>query len=1087
MKLLTRIAVALLGILFTSQVVFGQAQARPTAAPTVPGQGVRFERLAVEDGLPNSTVLSVLQDKQGFMWFATADGLSRYDGYTFTTFRHDAENPNSLSNNNTFALIESSDGLIWVGTDPGGLNVYDPATGKFRFYHHSDDDPESLADDSVWSLLEASDGSIWVGTRGGLSRLDRESGKFKNYLVDPENPRALAGAVVYRIYQDRAGTIWVGTRNGLNRYDSQSDDFTVFKNQAEDPQSLSSSNVWAMLEDSQGVFWVGTRGGGLNRFDRATGKASAYKNTFGNPASLSNNNIWNIYEDRDGNLWVATENGGLNLFNRQNESFTSFQHNPNDPSSISNNDIYWLIQDRSGVLWITSRYGGVNKLYPALWRFGLYRGVPGDANTLNANSVYSILSEEDGILWIGTFGGGINRFDRNTRTMTVYRNDPNDVDSLSSDKIQRLYRDEKGELWISTSGGGLNRMDAQTGKFRAYRYSAETPDVIGSNFVTAIAPAGPDRLWVGTLGYGLDLFNTVSGKMEKEFAHDEDNPNSLTEDTVYDLAVEQSGRVWIATARGGLELLDPASGTFTHHLNDPADSNSILGNAVYSIYLDEKAGIIWAGTASGLSGLEIASGKWRNYTSRDGLPSDTIMGVQPGQDNDLWVSTGKGLSHFSIFANTFTNYDARDGLQGDQFEISSSARGPDGELFFGGSNGLTAFHPRDITPNEYLPPVVFTDFQLFNQTVPAGSEILPSPIEKTSQITLAYDQSVFTLKFAALNYQLSSKNHYQYKMEGFDKEWSPAGSKQEVTYTNLPPGSYTFMVRAANNDGVWNETAAQIMVIKVLPPWWQTWWFRVLAVVGGLLAILGVVNLRLRSIRGMNRALEQRVVERTQELEIAQTDLHRANLELKIQLEEISALEKTMREMAIHDALTGLYNRHHLSDRLRAEFARADRESHQIAFLLMDIDNFKTVNDTFGHLNGDLVLAEVGKILTSQTRLSDIACRYGGEEFMLVIPKIDTQSALERAEYFRKSVEDLRLMDNGSEIHITLSIGVAIFPLHVGIPEQVGVPLPGNVQDRMLTCADQALYQAKHAGRNRVVLYTPEAENLDAASQSRTD
>jgi diguanylate cyclase (GGDEF)-like protein len=355
--------------------------------------------------------------------------------------------------------------------------------------------------------------------------------------------------------------------------------------------------------------------------------------------------------------------------------------------------------------------------------------------------------------------------------------------------------------------------------------------------------------------------------------------------------------------------------------------------------------------------------------------------------------------------------------------------------------------------------VVFTDFQLYNQSLSVGSEILPRPIEKTKQIVLSHDQSVFTIKFAGLSYQLSSKNLYQYKMEGFDRDWSPPRAKNDVTYTNLPPGEYTFMVRAANNDGVWNKDASQIVVIKILPPWWETWWFRILAVLLGILVILGGVQLRIQNVHAMNRALEKRVVERTHELEEAQANLSHANEELKAQLDEITALEKEVRELAIHDALTGLYNRHYLSDRLSSEFNRAQHDNYQIAFLLLDIDHFKDVNDTFGHQAGDHVLKLVGKILTSKTRQSDIACRYGGEEFMVVISKISMEDALDRAEYFRSKIEGLNADFGGRQISITASIGVAIYPVH------------GNSPDQILSRADAALYQAKHAGRNRIVLH----------------
>ncbi len=604
-------------------------------------------------------------------------------------------------------------------------------------------------------------------------------------------------------------------------------------------------------------------------------------------------------------------------------------------------------------------------------------------------------------------------------------------------------------------------MDPQTGQFTAYKYSADKPNVIGSSFTTTIESAGSGRLWVGTLGYGLDLFNTRTGEMDKEYFHDPENPNSLSEDTVYDLAVDSEGNVWIATARGGVNWLNPKTDTFGHYRHNPDDPTSLLSDTVYSLYLDETNGVLWAGTTGGLSGLSLTEHTWQNYSTRDGLPSDSIMAIEPGVEGELWISTGKGISRFKVAKKSFTNYDSRDGLQGDQFEIASSRRAPDGELFFGGPNGVTFFYPDQIQTNPYLPPVAFTDFQLFNQSVPAGSKMLAKPIERADQIQLTYDQSVFTLKFAALSYQHSAKNLYQYKMEGFDKDWSPPRSKQDVTYTSLPPGTYTFRVRAANSDGLWNQDAASILIIKILPPWWSTWWFRSLALLLIGLIVFGGIQMRINRIRSINRELEQRVVERTQELEQAQTQLHQVNEELKTQLAAVTLLEKNVRELAIRDSLTGLYNRHHLSEHLEIEYSRANRENQPIAFLLMDIDHFKDVNDTFGHQAGDQALKAAAEVITHHTRPTDIACRYGGEEFMVILPGVGLEAALHRAEELRESIQNLEIRYQEQIIRITLSIGVAVYPQH------------GASSDQILSHVDAALYQAKHVGRNSVIAYAP--------------
>ncbi len=406
----------------------------------------------------------------------------------------------------------------------------------------------------------------------------------------------------------------------------------------------------------------------------------------------------------------------------------------------------------------------------------------------------------------------------------------------------------------------------------------------------------------------------------------------------------------------------------------------------------------------------------------------------------------------------FTNFDVHDGLQGDQFVIASSSRGPDGELFFGGSDGVNYFRPEHVTSNTYMAPVVFTEFQLFNQTVPNSSTILPNPVERTKEIILQYDQSVFTIKFAALSYQLSAKNLYQYKMEGFDQDWSPPRTKRDVTYTSLAPGTYTFLVRAANNDGVWNEQPASIVIIKILPPWWETWWFRLLAGLSVVGVVFYGIQLRINQVNRLNKELEKRVAERTSELNAAHADLSQANGRLQSQLEAITTLEKNVRELAVHDALTGLYNRHYLADRLEAEYSRARREQHPIAYLLVDIDHFKLVNDHYGHQAGDRILQAVAQVILGQIRRSDIACRYGGEEFLIVMPEVKAADALQRAETFRKSIEDLRVEEGDRIIQITVSIGVAIYPVH------------GATNDQMLGSVDLALYEAKDSGRNRVVL-----------------
>ena len=567
---------------------------------------------------------------------------------------------------------------------------------------------------------------------------------------------------------------------------------------------------------------------------------------------------------------------------------------------------------------------------------------------------------------------------------------------------------------------------------------------------------------MGTLGFGFLLFNPETGEIEKEYEPISDDSESMTEGTVYDIASDSDGNLWIATARGGLEFFDVRTERFTHHLNIPDEKNCILSNTVHALYWDEENQIIWAATAGGLSGFNTNTGQWENYTKEDGLPSDTLVGIQPGEGT-LWISTTKGISRLDQDTQTFYNYYAQDGLQGDQFQIACSHLGPDGEIFFGGSNGLTFFHPEDLYQNTYTPPIVFTQFFLNNLPVPVGGATLPKSIEKTTQITLNYDQNVFSIQFAALSYQLSSKNLYSYKLDGFEENWSPASTSRGARYTNISPGTYTFMVRAANNDGIWNETPAEL-IIEILPPWWETWWFILLSIFVGTMLIWALFQLRLRNIRATNRKLEKRVTQRTQELQDAKDDLHRTNRELAENLGEVIELEKKVREQSIRDALTGLYNRHHLASILDVEIARAERSKHPIVFMLMDLDHFKNINDTYGHVAGDKALKAVGDLMLSQVRSNDFPFRYGGEEFMIIMPEITLENAERRAEEFRVMLNAIELVHEGCVFQVKTSIGLAIYPIH------------GENIEEMLLVVDDALYQAKHLGRDRVVVYT---ENND--------
>lgn len=827
-----------------------------------PNQPLRFERFTVENGLSSSEVMFALQDADGYMWFGTLDGLNRFDGYEVTVYRNDIEDPTSLSSNLVMAGVEAADGSLWFGTDSGGVNRFDKATGQFTRYQHDLDNPNTISHNSVWAVTQDHTGLIWVGSRAGLNSINPDTGEIKRYLADPDNPSALNHGFITMLYEDSRGNLWVATFEGLHRFNRDTNDFTRYLPDPDNPHSISIEKTWGVHEDSRGNLWVATRGGGgLNRMD-PTGQFTVYKHDPNDPHSISDDNVWSIYEDSRGILWIGTQDGGLNRFDPDTEQFTSYQNNPYDPFSLAGNDVFRVYEDDSGAIWVVDRKQGLSKFYPALQRFSLYNATANPPLTLSNNSLYGIYVDTEGVLWLAT-QDGLNKIDRANQTAAIYRHNPDDPNSIPGNAIYIISADTDGSLWLGMQGKGLVHFNPETEIFTTYQDDRENDNDLPTNYITAVIPNADGTLWVGTLGFGLLRYSPQTNTAVT-YKHDPDDPNSLSEDTIYILQRDSQGNLWIGTARGGLSIFNPATERFTNYLPDPDDLTAISDPSVNAIYLADD-NTAWLGTLGGLNQFDRKSGVFTTCRTKDGLPNDSIFGVLPNGD-DLWLSTGQGVSQFNTQAKTFRNFDYTDGLQSNKFNLFSFYRGNTGELFFGGPNGLNAFRPEAITLNTYAPRVVLTGFNLFNQPVPVGSDLLPHPIDRTEHITLNYNQSVIGFTFAGLNYQLTQKNLYSYKLEGFDQDWSPPSDKREVTYTNLDPGTYTFLVKAANNDGVWNDTPF-LLKLTILPPWWETVWFRVLSVLGVIGLLVGGIYWRTRSVELYSRHLEAEVSARTLELQ----------------------------------------------------------------------------------------------------------------------------------------------------------------------------------------------------------------------------
>ncbi len=820
-------------------------------------QEIKFEQFS--DGLSQNTVYVILQDQYGFMWFATQDGLNKYDGYTFTHYRHDPQNPDSLSNNFILSIYEDKAGTLWVGTDGGGLNKYDRQQDKFVHYQNEPQNPDSLSSDVVLGIYEDSKSTLWISTfDGGLNRFDPQQNQFVHYQNDPQNPNSLSSNAVWRIHEDSTGTLWIGADNhGLNQFDREQNQFVRYQHDPLNPNSLSHNKITFIYEDSTNTLWIGTEGGGLNQFDRQRKQFVHYLHNPLNPNSLSNNIIWSIYEDSTGVLWIGTDDG-LNQFDREQNQFIHYRHDPKNPYSLNNDYVMSLYEDRAGALWIGTDGGGLNKFDRRRDKFQHYFHEPQNDNRLSDNLVSSIYQDNKGMLWVGT-SAGLNKFDPSREKVTHYFNDPQNPDSLSDNEIWSIYEDRTGTLWIGTYGGGLNQYNRQDDTFVHYVHEPKNPVSLSHNQVRTLYEDKSGTLWIGTRD-GLNRFDRDINQFVS-FHHVSNNPNSLSDDSILSIYEDRQGMLWIGTQAGGLNQFDRKKNKFIRYMYEPQNNDTLSYNEVSAIYEDQK-GRLWIATlGGGLNQFDRKTETFTHYRETDGLANDVVYGILEDKQGNLWLSTNKGLSKFNPQTNTFRNYDVLDGLQSNEFRAAYH-KSPRGELFFGGINGFNAFYPEQIKDNPYIPPVVVTDFKIFNQSVNIGeSSPLQQQISMTQDITLSYKQSFFSFEFAALNFLESSKNQYAYRLEGLETEWNQAGTRRQAYYTSVPHGTYTFRVKGSNNDGIWNEKGTAIQ-ITILPPPWKTWW-------AYTLYVITILTIIVTYIRAQKRQLREKQLELEREKEIA--------------------------------------------------------------------------------------------------------------------------------------------------------------------------------------------------------------------------
>ncbi|HSB67468.1 MAG TPA: two-component regulator propeller domain-containing protein [Anaerolineales bacterium] len=857
----------------------------------LPNTHLRFESLSLEQGLSQSVVNVTYQDSQGYLWFGTQDGLNRYDGYHFTIFRPDPDNPSSLNDRMILDLTEDAHGNLWIGTMLGGLNRYDPQTGSFTHYVHEPDNPDSLGGNCIRTLEIDQDGKLWIGSDGGLDVLDPSAATFlAHYREDAGDSARLLSNSVNDIHQDRSGVMWIATVAGLSYQPSAGASLIDIQHDPSRPESLMGSEVNYIFEDLQGNLWLGTELG-LERVDRQTLALEHFKASPNTPGSLSNASVRSILEDQNGNLWIATADG-LNLLDRQSGRFTVYRNIPGDPSSLGTSFILSLYQDLEGILWIGTYGAGVSKLDPGHNKFPILQY--GEITPKDISS-FGLIEDHTGQLWFTMYGQGLLRLNRQTGDYTLYRHDPEDLEnSLLDNFVWTVSESRDGMLWIG-SNQGLNSLDPLTGQFTHYKNNDDLPDDPYHLNGTAAGYTLEDsqgRLWIA-MPSGLDCLDRTTG-IFTHYTHVPGDPNSLSKPNVSYVFESQAGEIWLGTYEGGLSRLNPTTGKFTHYQNDPEDPESISSNEVLVI-MQDHTGIMWLGTSEGLNKFDPLSGKTKHFTVKDGLPNDVIYGIVEDEQGFLWLSTNYGLSRFDPRTGSTHNYDYNDGLQSDEFNTYAFTKTRQGEIIFAGIRGANIFRPEEILGNQYVPPIVLTRLAQGGEPV-HFAQTADAPVS----ITLRWPLNYFEFEFAALSYSNPDKNQYAYTLEKFDQGWVDNGTYNYGRYTNLPGGSYTLRIKGSNNDGLWNDTGTALS-LTIVPPFWQTWWFRAGAIVLVIGAAFAIYRLRVRSIEGYNRHLERQVEERTREIE----SLFEKTKELAV-VEERNRLARDLHDSAKQKAFAAL-------------------------------------------------------------------------------------------------------------------------------------------------------------------------------------
>ncbi|WP_232771353.1 ligand-binding sensor domain-containing diguanylate cyclase [Colwellia sp. 12G3] len=983
-----------------------------------------IELLTEDDGFVSSEIYSIIQDNQGLLWFGTAEnGVMRYDGRKVTLFEFDSMSSNGLSHNGAGNLMLDRDGRIWVGTWGGGLNLYEPKLGTFQHFVHDPLRIDAISSNRIQSLFHDQEGSIWLGSyEHGLNKY-LGNNRFQHIEKVDEGAAGLSHNRIWDIEDNGNDSLWLATSFGLNLYDKKNHSFSYFFPDPDNPTATGANEIRSILKTSKNKLYIGTQKGPFD-FNKETGLFTSLKTADDQDLGQVNSMI----EDQQGYVWFVTSKG---LFRQSNISaqIDNFvlEHN---------NDLRVIFEDSSKTIWVTSENHGIYKIVPHRKFKSINNSALTTPNaiTVDANGDLLIVSSSSQL-----YKWHVSSQQLETLSGPIFSHENGyGINRLLEKPI--IIPAGNNILWIAQDEG-LAKFNLQTKQVDLLRYPKSDANYNEFREIRALNTDQYGNLWIGTYKNGVYRYDPSTNI----FTHLDDS-FGLSHPEVLEIFKDNEQNIWVGTGNG-VNLWDDINHQFISFKSDNKKADSLLGKIVQDVH-QARDGKIWIATQKGLNLYLPETQNFKHFGRKDGLPTSLIRAIADDERGHLWLTTNKGISRLNPLSGEVANFDSYDGLLGLNYYANSLIRGHNETLFTSSQKGIEFFNTSHIETNNSEFTIVLTGFNKMGQSV-----TLEKPYSYVTDIQLSYLDYFFSFEFSVLDFISPSKNQYAYKLEGYDDNWIDIGNRNVASFTNLDGGSYKFLVKATNSSGKWGEKLLSIS-LYISPPPWKTWWAYSLYVLVTALIVFVFIYFRTRIHRTeivrqkqFVLALEEQVIEKTASLKAQANDLIAANKKLEV--------------LTYQDGLTGLYNRRYFDKTLTKEIKRHYRQKQPLSLMIADIDHFKLFNDFYGHQQGDICLKKVAQCISANVaRTTDANCRYGGEEFAIILPNTSVEESTIVAERLCLAIENMNIAHEQSETckFVTLTIGVVTIP-----PEQK------TSVDSIVLSADNALYIGKSKGRNRVV------------------